>query len=449
MANMAKPRNAVTELPTRIRTKAEEALATHFAAIPADDPMRDIRAAAFDVFREKGLPHRRIEEWKYTDLRALMRDAPAPAASAKPDAANAALDRADLFAAIGRARIVFVNGHFMPALSDLRGVEADVDLASLGRFLAQGGAILDRSLDPAEAPIFALNTAFVRDGAVLRIRDGARLARPLEIAHVYAGDDPGLQTLRHQIAIGPGADATILQSFWGPDGVPYHTNVVTEVQIGDGAKVKWIGGQEEGDQAVHLSLLLPRLGADVNFEPFTFTSGGRVSRNEFRLVFEGEGSHIGVRGATIAGGEQHVDTTLVVNHAVPRCGGQEYFKSAMAGRSSGVFQGKIVVEPGAQKTDSKMMSRALLLSETAEFANKPELEIFADDVVCGHGATCGQIDKEMLFFLRSRGIERQEAERMLVQAFLADAIELIGDEAIEAALEERTRRVLGMNAEAA
>jgi Fe-S cluster assembly protein SufD len=258
-----------------------------------------------------------------------------------------------------------------------------------------------------------------------------------------------LQTLRHQIAIGADVEGTILQTFSGPDGVPYHTNVVTEVQVGNGAKVKCIAAQEEGDQAVHLALLLPRVGADVSFEPFAFTAGGRVSRNEFRLVFEGEGSHIGVRGATIARGEQHMDTTLVVNHAVPRCGGQEYFKAAMSGRSSGVFQGKIIVEPGAQKTDSKMMSRALLLSEAAEFANKPELEIFADDVVCGHGATCGQIDKDMLFFLRSRGIGRQEAERMLVQAFLADAIELIGDDAIEAALEERARRALGMSAEAA
>jgi Fe-S cluster assembly protein SufD len=142
-----------------------------------------------------------------------------------------------------------------------------------------------------------------------------------------------------------------------------------------------------------------------------------------------------------------MDTTLVVNHAVPHCGGQEYFKAAMDGESQGVFQGKIIVEPGAQKTDSKMMSRALLLSEAAEFANKPELEIFADDVVCGHGATCGQIDEQMLFFLRSRGIDKADAERMLIQAFLADAIELIGDDAVVAALEARTRRWLGMAAE--
>ena len=435
--------------PTRIRTKAEDALAKHFATLAGDDPMRDIRADAFGAFMAAGLPHRRVEAWKYTDLRALMRDAPPPAAPVAPGLAREALARADVFAGIDRARIVFVNGHFVPALSDIAGLEADVDFASLGRFLADGGAILDRSLDPAEAPVFALNSAFVRDGAVLRIREGAKLGRPLEIATIFGGAEAGLQTLRHQVAIGAGAQATILQTFAGPDGVAYHTNTVTEAQIGDGANVRWITAQEEGSEAIHLSMLLPRLGADVRFEPFVFAAGALVARSETRLHFDGEGSQIGLRGATIARGRQHMDTTLVVNHSAPRCGGQEYFKAAMDGSSQGVFQGKIIVEPGAQKTNSKMMSRALLLSETAEFANKPELEIFADDVVCGHGATCGQIDREMLFFLRSRGIERVEAERMLVQAFLADAIELIGDDAVIEALEARTRRWLGMAAEIA
>lgn len=437
----------MAEMPTRIRTKAEEALAKHFAALDGDDPMREIRATAFDSFLATGLPHRRIEDWKYTDLRSLVRDAPAPAAPASPQDARAALERADVFDGIDRARIVFVNGHFMPALSDLAGIETHLDFASLGRFLAQGGAILDRSLDSTGAPIFALNSAFVRDGAVIRIHNGARLARPVEIASVFAGSTPGLQTLRHQVAIGAGVEATILQTFSGPDGVAYHTNAVTEVQVGDGANLRWITAQEEGDEAIHLSMLLPRLGADVRFDPFVFAAGSLVARSETRLAFEGEGSQVGLRGATIARGRQHMDTTLVVNHSVPRCGGQEYFKAAMDGESQGVFQGKIIVEPGAQKTDSKMMSRALLLSETSEFVNKPELEIFADDVVCGHGATCGQIDEEMLFFMRSRGIEKAEAERMLVQAFLADAIELIGDDQIIAALEARTRRWLGMRDE--
>jgi Fe-S cluster assembly protein SufD len=436
----------MTNQPTRIRTKAEEALESHFSALPADDPMREIRADAFGAFMEKGLPHRRIEDWKYTDLRGLMRDAPAPAEPAKSPDARAALDRADAFSAVDRARIVFVNGHFIPPLSDMAGLERDVDFVSFGRFLADGGAILDRVLDPAEATIFALNSAFVRDGAVLRIRDQAVLARPLEIVHVFAGTDAGLQTLRHQVSVGAGAKATILMTFAGPDGVPYHTNVVTELQIGDGADLRFVTAQEEGDEAIHLSLFLPRLGGKVRFEPFAFNIGSRVTRNEIRIGMEGEHSDLSLRGATLGRRRQHLDTTLVVHHSAPHCGGHEYFKSAMDGEAQGVFQGKIVVQRGAQKTDSKMMSRALLLSDTAGFSNKPELEIFADDVVCGHGATCGRIDEQMLFFLRSRGIPKAEAERMLVLAFLAEAIEMIGDEAIIAALEARTRRWLGLEA---
>jgi len=439
----------MTEQPTRIRTKAEEALASHFARLAGDDPMRDIRASAFDAFMTQGLPHRRVEEWKYTDLRALMQDAPAPAEPAPADAAKAALQRADTFAAIDRARIVFVNGHFVPSLSDMTGLGDAVDFASLGRFLADGGAILDRSLDPAEAPIFALNTAFVRDGSVIKIRDGVELSRPLEIVHVYAGATPGLQTLRHQISVGAGAKAMLLFTFSGPDGLAYQTNVVTEMQIGDRASVLLVTTQEEGDQALHLGLLLPRLGKEVRFDPFAFTAGSLVARSEVRMTYEGERSEAGLRGVTIGRGRQHADTTLVVSHAAPHCTGKEYFKAAMNERAEGVFQGKIIVEPGAQKTDSKMMSRALLLSPTAQFSNKPELEIFADDVVCGHGATCGRIDEQMLFFLRSRGIPKAEAERMLVLAFLAEAIEMIDDEAIVEALEARMRQRLGMELEAA
>jgi Fe-S cluster assembly protein SufD len=234
----------------------------------------------------------------------------------------------------------------------------------------------------------------------------------------------------------------------GPPGLAYQTNVVSEVTVGEGANIQWISAQEEGKHAIHLSMLLLRLAGDVRFDPFVFTVGGLVSRTEIRLAFEGEGSKVGLRGAVIGRGKQHLDTTLVVNHSAARCAGQEYFKAAMDGQSQGVFQGKIIVDPGAQKTDSKMMSRALLLSAAAEFANKPELEIFADDVVCGHGATCGRIDEQMLFFLRSRGIPKAEAQQMLVMAFLAEAIEMIDDSTIVAALEARTRRWLGMKAEA-
>jgi Fe-S cluster assembly protein SufD len=434
--------------PTRIRTKAEEALAAHFAALAGDDPMRAIRTTAFDAFIEKGLPHRRVEDWKYTDLRTLMREAPGPAAPANPAAAEAALARADVFADIDRARLVFVNGQFVPALSDMSGLEETVDFASLGGFLANGGAMLDQSVvEPEESPVMALNLAFVQDGAMIRVRDGAKVPRPLEIVTIFAGEEPGLQTLRNQMVVGVGAEVTILNTYSGPDGVAYHTNVVDEIRVGPGAKVRWIKAQEEGSDAIHLALTVPRIDGDAVFDPFLFAAGSRLARAELRVAFDGEDSSAGIRGTTIARDKQHLDTTLLVEHLVPGCTSTELFKSAIDGEAGGVFQGKILVAPGAQKTDAQMMSQALLLSERAEFANKPELEIFADDVTCAHGATCGQIDETMLFFMRARGIDREEAERMLVQAFLAEAIEQIGDEAVQDALEARTRRWLGMDAE--
>ena len=434
--------------PTRIRTKAEEALATHFAALAGDDPMRDIRAAGFNAFIEKGLPHRRVEDWKYTDLRTLMRDAPGPAAPAAPYAAEAAFSGADVFSEIDRARIVFVNGHVAPAFSDMSGLEELVEFASLGRFLTRGGAMLERSMvDPTESPVMALNLAFVQDGVLLRVREGAKVPRPVEIVTVFAGEEPGLQTLRNQVMIGAGAEVTFLETYSGPAGVAYQTNVVGEIRVGEGAKVRWIKAQEEGTEAVHLALTVPHIDGDAVFDPFLFSAGSRIARTEMRLAFDGEDSSSGIRGVTIARDSQHLDTTLLVEHQVPCCVSRELFKSAIDGEAQGVFQGKIVVAPGAQKTDAQMMSQALLMSETAEFANKPELEIYADDVTCAHGATCGQIDETMLFFMRARGIDREEAERMLVQAFLAEAIEEIGDEAVQDALEERTRRWLGMGAQ--
>ncbi|MYZ47197.1 Fe-S cluster assembly protein SufD [Propylenella binzhouense] len=435
--------------PTRIRTKAEEALANHFAALDGDDPIREIRATAFDAFLSKGLPHRRIEDWKYTDLRNLMREAPGPAVPAGIDDARAALAGADVFDGVDRARLVFVNGVFMPSLSDMAGVAGDIEFASLNAFLARGGAVLDRfaGTDPGESPILALNSAFVRDGAILRVKDGAKLSRAVEIANVFAGGKPGLQTMRHQVRIGRGAEATILETFSGPDGVAYQTNAVTEVQVDADARVRWVVAQEEGAEAIHLHMLIPRIADRAVFDPFNFATGARVARAEIRLAFEGEAASAGIRGIAVARGRQHLDATLIVDHALPNCTSKELFKAAIGGEAKGVFQGKIIVRPDAQKTDGQMMSQALLLSDGAEFSNKPELEIFADDVICGHGATCGQIDEDMLFFLRSRGIDKSEAERLLIQAFLAEAIEEIGEEAVVSALEARTRHWLGAEQE--
>ena len=294
----------------------------------------------------------------------------------------------------------------------MQGLAESVEFASLGRFLADGGAILDRSLDPADAPIYALNSAFVRDGAVHR--DPRQRA-----ARTAAGNRERLCRRR----AGP-ADAAppdrdrrgrrrrpSCRALSGPPGVAYQTNVVTEVTIGEGADIRGSPRRRRAKQAIHLSMLLPRLAGDVKFDPFVFTVGGLVSRSEIASAFEAKARTW--RCAALSSGAASSTSTRRWSSIMPRrtAPGQEYFKAAMDGQSHGVFQGKIIVRAGAQKTDSKMMSRALLLSEAAEFANKPELEIFADDVLCGHGATCGRIDEQMLFFLLARHPEARSRSR--------------------------------------
>lgn len=428
----------------RIETAAEKALYGHFAAVPDDDPMYDLRASAFDVFRDAGLPHRRVEEWKYTDLRTLLQDVPPPAAPGDVDAARAALAENDPLADLAGSRIVFVNGRFVPALSDMSAIAGQVEFASLGRFLADGGAIFDRfdTIDPSEAPIFALNCAFMRDGAVINIRQDVE--KPIHIAHLYVGKTAGLQTMRNLVSVDAGVKATVFETYNGPDDIAYHTNTVTQIHIADSAQVRWIKLVEEGNATAHLGLTIPRIDGNAVFDPFTYTAGPALARNEMRLTFSAPHSRSGIRGATLVRGRDHADFTLVVDHAVPDCDSREYFKSVIDDEARAIFQGKIIVRPDAQRTDGQMMSQALLLDEGGEFDNKPELEIFADDVICAHGATCGEIDEDMLFFLRSRGIGEKEAEQLLVQAFLAEAIEEIGDEAIEQVLEARTRKWLGM-----
>ncbi len=436
----------MVDASARIETAAEKAISGHFAALPDDDPIGSLRASAFSALRESGLPHRRVEDWKYTDLRALLEDVPSPAAPGDVALARAMLETSDPLADLAGSRIVFVNGHFVPSLSDMESIADQVDFASLGRFLADGGAILDRFdvPDPSESPILSLNSAFMRDGAVINICADSHIAKPIHLAHLFVGDAAGMQTLRNLVTVEKGARATIFETYQGPDNVAYHTNCVSQVRISEGAQVRWIKLVEEGSEAIHLGLAVPRVDGNAVFDPFTYTAGPRLARNEMQLTFAEPGSSAGIRGATLVRERDHADFTLLVDHAVPDCNSREYFKSVIDDEARAVFQGKIVVRQDAQRTDGQMMSQALLLDEGGEFDNKPELEIFADDVVCAHGATCGQIDEEMLFFMRSRGIGEKEAEQLLVQAFLAEAIEEIGDEAIEHVLEERTWIWLGM-----
>jgi Fe-S cluster assembly protein SufD len=413
-----------------IKTAAETALATSFAAVrralPGVASIGALREDAFRRFETEGLPHRRVEEWKYTDLRALMREA-RPLASV-PDAAAKARAKTALavLPAIEARRIVFVDGAFVPGLSDLAGLEAGLTVRSTAQALAAGDPDLIAHLGqivPTDDVAVALNTAFMGDGAVIHVAQGAALAQPIHLVFVNVGSAPAAVFVRSLVVIEKGARAMLLESHVGAVTSDDQVNTVLELKVGDEAHVDHIKITGEGAGALHVSTLMAAIGAHARFNEFLFTTGGAVVRNQAFVRFDGEGTIAGIRGASLLKGRQHADTTLVVDHAVADCTSREVFKSVLDEEGRSVFQGKIIVRPHAQKTDAKMATHALLLSETAEADNKPELEIFADDVQCGHGATSGALDEDLLFYLKARGIPANEAEALLIQAFVGEAVE--------------------------
>ena len=428
-----------------IRTAAETALAQAFAlardTLPGDDSVAAQRAAAFDVFAREGLPHRRVEDWKYTDLRALMRDlkplAAPPDAAAKARARTAGAVLGDVEA----RRLTFVDGAFVSELSDLAGLEAGLTVGSLFAALSAGDPALAQKLGklaPASDVAVALNTALMGDGAVIRIAAGATIERPLHLLLVSSGK-PAAMFVRSLVVVEAGARVMLIESHEGPSGSDYQVNAALELFVGDGAHVDHVKIIGEGADALHVSTLAAAIGAHARFNAFTFGAGGGVVRNQLFLKFDGEGTVAGVRGATLLGGRQHADTTLVATHIARDCQSREVFKSVLDGEAHGVFQGRIIVRSHAQKTDAKMMTQALLLSERAEADNKPELEIFADDVQCGHGATAGALDDEAKFYLMARGIPAAEAEALLIQAFLGEAIDGIEHAGLREALMESVK----------
>jgi len=431
--------NAMADVKV-IKTAAETALAHTYAQarerLPGNGAIAAQRAAAFDVFAREGLPHRRVEEWKYTDLRALMRDAKPLAAP--PDAAAKARAKSAgaLLGDVETRRLVFIDGAFVPELSDTANLEPGLTVGSLAKALADDDPLLATHLGklaPASDVAVALNTALMGDGAVIRIAAGSTIERPLHLLFV-ASAKPAATFTRSLVVAEPQARAMVIESHEGPAGSDYQVNAALELFVGDRAHVDHVKIIGEGADALHISTLAAAIGGKARFNAFTFTAGGAVVRNQLFLKFDGEDTVAGIRGASLLKGRQHADTTLVADHVAQRCQSREVFKSVLDGEAHGVFQGRIVVRPHAQKTDAKMMTRALLLSERAEADNKPELEIFADDVQCGHGATAGALDDELKFYLMARGIPRPEAEALLIRAFLGESIDGIEHAGLREAL---------------
>ena len=426
----------MTAEPRTIRTKAEEALIAEYRAnaarLPGGTPVAHRREAAMALFEKSGLPHRRVEEWKYTDLRALMKGA-APLADGVDDPTLAELTGKDPLAGLDRARLVVVNGTYRPDLSDLAGLDG-VTVTALGDVLASAPERVGRLFADSDDTALALNSAFMQGGVVVDVAKNVALARPLEIVHLTAAGAPAAVFIRDMVTIGANASVRVIDTHRGPDGLAYQVNAVTELSIAPGANVEWARLQVEGDAAQHIGTLEVALAADATLNHLIVNAGAALWRWQGFATVAGRGVTVSFNGATMLSGNEHGDQTLVVRHAEGWSQSRELFKSVVDGKAEGIFQGRIVVDQDAQKTDAKMMTQALLLSEEAQFASKPELEIFADDVQCGHGATSGRIDDTQLFYLMARGVPRREAEQLLIEAFLDDAIDMLKDEAVAGAL---------------
>ncbi|MDT3379000.1 Fe-S cluster assembly protein SufD [Labrys neptuniae] len=426
-----------------VKTSAETALDEAFGGLretlPGAATVRGLREGAIARFRASGLPHRRVEEWKYTDLRNLMRDAN-PVATSPRGTPGAAGKAEEFLAGLEHIRLVIVDGAYSPALSNLATLPAGLKVTSLAEALAStdDALIADLSAGAPDNSVLDLNTAFMSDGVVVSVDAGVEIGLPVAIETRHTGTVAQATFTRSLVVLGAGAKLTLIDSYEGPEGVAHQTNAALAVKVGDGAELQRISFQVQGLEAQHISTVLASLGKEALLQSFALEAGAAVARNQLFVTYKGDDAKIVLSGATLLAGKRHADTTLVVDHTALGGESRELFHAVIDDEARSVFQGKIVVRPGAQKTDGRMMSRSLLLSETAEANAKPELEIFADDVVCAHGATCGALDEDLLFYCKARGIPQKEAEAILVQAFVGEAIETVENEELRERLSALT-----------
>lgn len=424
------------------RTAADETLVKAFAdacaTLPGGAYVKAQREVAFGRFKACGLPNKRVEQWKYTDLRAFMRETkPLAAVPGKAERRRAKAAGAT-FAGLEPRRIVFVDGCVAPELSDLSALEPGLTITSLSEALAASAPeVMRRIADPAIGQgdiAYALNTAFMADGVVIRVAADTHIGRPIHLVFAHCSDRGSAVFTRTQIVVAERARLTLLESHERYGAADYQVNSALDVIVGAEAQLDHVKLGADADGALHVSTIDATLGANAQLNDFALTLGGAMVRNQLFVTCQGHGAQIDLRGASLLHGRQHVDTTLVLDHAVGGCKSRELFKAVLEDESRSVFQGKIIVRPKAQKTDARMMTRSLLLSEMAESNSKPELEIFADDVQCGHGATSGALDDQLKFYLMARGIPAKEAEALLIEAFIGEAIDGVAHEGVREVL---------------
>ncbi|MCZ6634871.1 MAG: Fe-S cluster assembly protein SufD [bacterium] len=413
----------------------------------ATSPIHSLRKHAIAAFERLGYPTSQDEAWKTVNLAPLRRAEFRPA----PDADNRTLTQECVqlatFPNLDALRMVFVNGAFRQDLSDLTHCPQGVEIRSLATAIASQPDLIAQHLAKQatyeELAFTALNTAFIQDGAWVHVSKGVILESPIHLIFISSPhQEPTVSHPRSLIVVDENAQATLIETYIGPEDIAYFTNAVTEIFVGPHALVDHYKLEQEGRSAVHISNHQSVLGQNSVITSHAFTLGGRFVRNDVHSRLAGESSESTINGLYVLGNDQHVDNYTLLEHAEPNSPSHELYKGVLGGNARAIFRGKIYVHRIAQKTDAYQSNQNLLLSNNARVNTKPQLEIYADDVKCSHGATVGQLDEAALFYLRSRGISSDRAYRILIQAFTGEVLDQVRSEPVRECLSQLMDRKL-------
>jgi Fe-S cluster assembly protein SufD len=399
-----------------------------------------MRKAGIARFAELGFPTLKHEDWRFTNVAPITKLPFKPVFDAGANGVTLdALSRLP-FAKLSGARLVFVNGHFANSLSAVPKLKDGIKVSNLATALANDAGLIEKHLGRyvrTEDNAFAsLNDAFFQDGGFIYVPAGKSIDEPVQLLFVSTSKEAGATVHPRNLVIAERESRlTVIESYVSLARAPTFTNAVTEFGLGDNCIVEHCKFQDESTDAFHIAALHSHLGRSVSFSSHSIVTGARLSRNNIRTTLDGEGIEAVLNGVYLTNGDQLADHHMIVDHAKPHCASHEYFNGILAGKSRGVFHGRILVRPGAQKTDAKQTSKNLLLSDDASADAKPQLEIYADDVKCTHGATVGQLNDESIYYLRSRGIGLETARRMLIHAFAGEIIDRVKHEPLREELD--------------
>ncbi len=408
-------------------------------------PLHQLRRTAIERFGDVGFPTTRNEEWKFTNVAPIAKIGFQPVFQYLPGIVAPA--QSEQYRLGAHHTLTFVNGHFSSELSTTAQLPSGVYCGSLASALKAGHPVASRQLGTQlkldETPFVSLNTAFLMDGAFIYVPDNVAMSEPIQLLFLVSGNDSLLVSPRNLIVLGDHSQATIVESYQSVGEFQYLTNAVTEIVLGEGAIVEHDKLQSESTRAYHIAMTHATLKGSSTFTSNSIALGGSIARNNVTALLDGEGGECTLNGLSLSTGSQVIDNHTTIDHAKPHCGSHELYKAILDRSSRGVFNGKIFVRKDAQKTDAKQTNKTLLLSNEAVMNTKPQLEIFADDVKCTHGATIGQLDAEQVFYLRSRGIGEVMARDILTFAFASDVVSRIHADALRQRLEILIHERLG------